>query len=392
MIYKIPSEYTALANAVKETIPHALKEASETDSPKSFPEKTLQILKNSNMLTACISSDFGGKNLGLKVGSNHALLTILTLIGSGNLVVGRIIEGHFNAQFLIDRFGTLEQKKRFAKDSFDGKLFGVWNTQAEDGVTLKFEKGRYFLNGSKTFATGSDYVFRPIVTAAQKKGTWQMCVVNLDEVAVKSNSDWWNPMGMKATRSYKVTFKNTPIPKNNLLGKNGDFYEQPMFSGGSVRFSAVQLGAAETLLAETILYLQKLKRTEDHFQKVRIGQMRILINSGNQWLKSAADYMDLFMGDPSAENSALLLDQSNMVRTAIDEICTEVMNFCQQCIGARGLNKPHHFERIIRDLTTYLRQPAPDHCLLEVGRFALGDQPREKRSLIKTLKKWINLK
>lgn len=391
MLHKESSEYSDLIKSVKEMIPYSLTEASETDSPKLFPEKTLQILKNLNLLTASVSSDFGGKNLGLKSGSNDALLTILKLIGAGNLVVGRIIEGHINAQILINQFGTVKQKERFAKDSFDGKLFGVWNTQAEDGVLLKFKKDRYYLNGSKTFATGTGYVSRPIVTAAQQKGSWQMCIINLDEVAVQTDASWWSPMGMKATRSFKVTFKDTPVDQNNLLGIDGNYYEQPLFSGGSVRFSAVQLGAAETLLAETILYLQKLKRNEDHFQKTRIGQMRILINSGNQWLKSAADHMDVFIHEPSKKNAALFLDHSNMVRTAVDEICTQTMILCQQCIGARGLNKPYHFERIIRDLNTYLRQPAPDHTLLEIGKFALGESPQIKNSLIQILKRWTKL-
>ena len=81
-----------------------------------------------------------------------------------------------------------------------------------------------------------------------------------------------------------------------------------------------------------------------------------------------------------------------MVRIAIDEICTEIMMLCQKCIGARGLNKPHHFERIIRDLNTYIRQPAPDHTLLEIGKFALGETPPVKNSFIKNIKKWIKLK
>ena len=393
MLSKTLLEYSDIIEDVKENIPNSLLEASETDSPNLFPKKTLQFFKNINLLTASISSDFGGRDLGLKSGSNRALLTILKLIGSGNLVIGRIVEGHFNAQLLIDRYGTFEQKKRFAKDSFDGKLFGLWNTQAEDGVSMKFEKGCYHLNGSKTFATGTDYISRPIVTASsQKKGSWQMCIVDLDEVSLKTDSTWWNPMGMKATRSYKVNFNNISVPPKNLLGIDGNYYEQPYFSSGSVRFSAVQLGAAEMLLAETVLYLQKLNRTDEPFQKMRIGQMRILIHSGNHWLKAAAESMDLFTIDPSSQNSDSLLDQSNMVRIAIDDICTEIMALCQKCVGARGLNKPYHFERIIRDLNTYLRQPAPDHTLLEIGRFALGENRPAKHSFVKRLKKWITWK
>ena len=63
-----------------------------------------------------------------------------------------------------------------------------------------------------------------------------------------------------------------------------------------------------------------------------------------------------------------------MTRIAIEQICTEVMQLCVKCIGARGLNKPYHFERIIRDLTTYLRQPSPDAVLADVGNHALNSK------------------
>lgn len=365
------SDFSDFIQVAKSSVPQFLSEASKTDSTELFPEKSLQFLTSSNFLTACISSEFGGKNLGIEAGSNTALLTVLKWIGAGNLVLGRILEGHFNAQILIHQFGTPGQKRKFAEDAFEGKLFGVWNTQGNDGTFLKAENGHFYLNGSKIFATGIGYVSRPVVTAALPDGSLQMCIVPLDEIAAKTDESWWNPLGMRATRSFKITFENAVIPAGNLLGKPGNYYEEPSFRGGSVRFSAVQLGAAEILLKETIHFLQTLKRTEDPFQKMRIGEMSILMESGNHWLRSAAESLDLYRNESSPENAELYLNKAQMFRTATDEICTKMMNLCQQCIGARGLNTPYHFERIIRDLSTYLRQPAPDHTLAEVGRFAL---------------------
>ena len=39
--------------------------------------------------------------------------------------------------------------------------------------------------------------------------------------------------------------------------------------------------------------------------------------------------------------------------------------------GAHGLLQPHRFERVVRDLTMYLRQPAPDQTLAAVGRASI---------------------
>lgn len=346
----------------------ALDEATETDAVFSFAEKTLAQITSANLLTASMPNKYGGHNLGLVPGTNLALLSILKHVGRGNLVMGRVLEGHINAQLLIHQFGSAKQKKCFAAAAVKGKLFGVWNTQAEDGTVLtKNKKGIYHLTGSKTFATGSDYVTRPIVTAVKKDGSWQMCIVPIEEVDVISDPNWWNPMGMKASRSFKITFAKAPIEKINMLGSAGQYYQQPGFSSGSVRFAAVQLGAAEQLLDETRTYLISLNRIKDPFQNTRLGQMAILVESGNLWLKAVAGRMDHYMENPTKSEEKKLMIYVNMMRTAMEQICIDIMNICQKCVGARGLNKPYHFERIIRDLSTYLRQPAPDTVLAEVG-------------------------
>lgn len=364
-----------LLNFARNILPESLKEAELTDAVDLFPEKTLNTIKRSDLFTAALDSNNGGLNLGSISGTNDPLLKILKSIGSGNLVIGRVLEGHINAQLLIHQFGTESQQKRYAVDAFSGKLFGVWNTQAQDGTSLTVtDNGDYILNGSKTFATGTDHVSRPIITASLADGSWQMLIVPLDEIEKNVDSNWWDPMGMKASRSYKMSFENVIISKNHLLGDPNDYYSQPQFSGGAVRFAAVQLGAAEMLLEETIKYLISLNRADDPYQKMRLGEMTIAITSGNQWIEGVAKKMDAYMENSSVENAEIFLSYTNMMRTAIEKICTEVMALCQKCVGARGLNKPYHFERIIRDLNTYLRQPAPDASLADVGKFAVQSE------------------
>lgn len=378
------TDYSELLLSCEGVAQQALLECSETDSTDSFPVKTLELLRKSPILTACISSDFGGLNLGLVPGSNFALLTLLKYIGSGNLVMGRVLEGHMNAQLLIAQFGTESQKSRFAVDAKGGNLFGVWNTQAQDGTFLTHsEAGQYLLNGSKTFATGTGFVFRPIITAEMPDGSWQMCVVHLDEIDAEIDSRWWNPMGMKSSRSYKISFSDAVIENGNLLGKSGDYYQQPAFSGGAIRFAAVQLGAAEALLNLTRKYLQELNRVDDPYQKMRLGEMAIAVESGNLWMKGAAEQLDNLMFDSNAQKTEQFLAYADMMRTAIEQICTDVMALCQKSVGARGLNKPYHFERIIRDLNTYLRQPAPDLSLANVGKYVL-------ESTVSSAELWTN--
>jgi len=64
---------------------------------------------------------------------------------------------------------------------------------------------------------------------------------------------------------------------------------------------------------------------------------------------------------------------ANLTRTAIAEACVRVIDIVERSIGMRGLLQPHPIERIGRDLTLYLRQPAPDAAIAGAGAYVLDD-------------------
>ena len=103
-----------LISRAKKIGDEAFAEAAITDSTEKFPVKTLEKIFENGLLTAPLPNKFGGVGLGLESGTNYALLRILKHFGRGNLVVGRVYEGHFNALLLINLFGTSEQIERFA--------------------------------------------------------------------------------------------------------------------------------------------------------------------------------------------------------------------------------------------------------------------------------------
>lgn len=354
----------------------ALIEAAETDFVESFPAKTLKNIIEAKLHAAPLPTKLGGVGLGLENDTTLEMLRLLKYFGYGNPVIGRVYEGHYNALLLLKLFATEKQFQTYAADVVkNNKIFGVWNTEAADGVKIfPTENGKFRLEGFKIFATGVNYVERPIVNGAMPDGGWQMCVVPMEKVQTKIDSSWWNPLGMKSTRSFRVDFTGVELTKDDLIGKPNDYYSQPHFSGGAIRFAAVQFGAAEAIFDETRKYLQKLNRTDDLFQQSRLGEMAIQVESGNLWLEGAARSFESYRQNPTANNSEKFLAYANMMRTAIEQICQNVMLLCERSIGARGLNKPLHFERIIRDLTIYLRQPAPDAALAAAGKYVLDNK------------------
>ena len=359
--------------AAKQIMQNAFADAAANDSENRFPSATIEKIRAANLFAAPLPEKFGGGGLGLENGTNLEMLRLHKFFGYGNLVVGRVFEGHYNALLLIKLFGTNEQFKKYAADVTEkNKIFGVWNTEAADGA--RFEPiggGKFRMTGAKIFATGVDYVERPIVNGALPDGGWQMCVVPMEKVKTKTDASWWNPLGMKSSRSFRVDFTGVEVGEKDFIGAANDYYRQPYFSGGAIRFAAVQLGGAEAIFDLTREYLQKLNRADDPYQKMRLGEMAIRIESGSLWLAGAAKKLNEYERNPNDERGEKFLIYAAMMRTAIEQICQDVMLFCERSIGARGLNKPFHFERIIRDLTIYLRQPAPDAALAEVGGFVL---------------------
>jgi alkylation response protein AidB-like acyl-CoA dehydrogenase len=354
--------------------------AAKIDCHGAFPVREFERIAAARLLAVPLLPEYGGLGLGIDASLMHETLVLLKKIGWGNLAVGRIYEGHVNALQLVQTFGTPEQIARFATDARDGhKIFGVWNAEAEDGLTvIPQDNGRYRLQGSKTFCSGAGYVERPFVNGALPDGGWQMCIVPMERVETFSYPDWWQPAGMRATASHKIDFSNVELDRTAAIGKPGDYNRQPWLNAGAIRFAAVQLGGAEALFDLTREYLHSLDRTTDPHQQTRIGQMAIAIESGNLWLKGAAeiiaDYAPMFGGSPYQEypNSDRLIAYVNMARTAIEQICMETIQLCERCVGTRGLMPPYPMERIIRDLTLYLRQPGFDSSLQSAAKYTLA--------------------
>jgi alkylation response protein AidB-like acyl-CoA dehydrogenase len=361
--------------------------AHKIDVNGAFPQQEFEKIAQAGLLAAPLAKELGGWGAGIDANTTFNTLKLLKQIGYGNLAVGRIYEGHINALQLIQTFGNSEQVAKYASDARDtyggklrAKLFGVWNAEAADGVKIiPLSNGKYRLEGCKTFCTGCGYVERPFVNGVLPDGSWQMCIVPMDEVKTVSDASWWQPCGMRATASYKVDFTGVELTEINLIGKPGDYYRQPWLSAGVIRFAAVQLGGAEALFDRTRQYLQELNYTNDPYQKERLGKMAIAIESGNLWLRGSADmvaaYAPVFGGYPHLphEQANQLVAYTNMVRTAIEQICIDVMQMCERSVGTRGLMPPNPMERIIRDLTLYLRQPAFDASLANVGQYVLTE-------------------
>jgi alkylation response protein AidB-like acyl-CoA dehydrogenase len=171
---------------------------------------------------------------------------------------------------------------------------------------------------------------------------------------------------MEATDSYTVQFDGIALAPDALIGRPGDYYAEPTFTSGGMRFSAVQLGAAQALFNATVDFLRGQGRGNDPFQLQRLGQLAVLMESADQWLARASEWLEESFADASS-----IAAQAHMMRIATEQICTRVMELVEVSVGARGLTMPEPFARTIRDLQMYLRQGGFDHAFQVAGQYAI---------------------
>ena len=341
-------------------------EAGEVDVDDGFPTRSIEFLRNGGWLLP-ERAHADGRNAGRR----PSLFDRLASVGRGSLPVGRIYEGHVNAMLLVEAYGSSTQRARYAVEAADGHLFAVWNTEAAGGVTLRRVAGGVELQGGKAFCTAAGHATRAVVTGNDDDRARWMVVVDLERAAPALDRSFWRPLGMRPTASAAVDFSGVRVAADEVLGGPNDYYREPMFSTGAARFAAVQLGGAEAVFDETRAFLRRVGRTDDPYQRARLGEMAMRVASGRHWVEAAAAR---FATDAPARPARDAADVAfvHLMRTAIEDVCLRVLQLAERSVGARGLLRPEPFERMHRDLTHYLRQGAPDASLAAAGAWSLA--------------------
>jgi len=372
MIYQAKaSAFEDVHADVEETLQKIESIADAGDETPQAPVREFQWLAEAGLLEIVLP----GAALDFNEGHTSELLMLLKRIGKANLSIGRIYEGHINTLYLIHLYGTENQKHTwYNKVTNENALFGVWNTQVGNGINFISSEDELNIQGSKTFCSGAEIVTHALITGNIKTTTrtgWQMMILQMDKLEDnRIDRSTWQTMGMKASGSYTVDFSGYTVDEQELLGTPGQYLGQPYFNGGAIRFAAVQLGGAEAIASHTLAYLTGMGRTDDPIQKMRLASIMTEITTGNLWIEQAGRNYDSWSHQP--ERNADLIAFANMTRTVIEEIGIKVMNESNRCVGARGLMPPFSLGRLNRDLTFYLRQPAPDATRINVAEYFIN--------------------
>jgi butyryl-CoA dehydrogenase len=345
MIQKMVREF-----AEKEIAPIA----AELDEKGEYPTKTLEKMAKLGLLGIIIPAEYGGAGL-----DTISYTITIEEISRKCASTGVITSVHNSlVAWPIMKYGTDEQKKKYLPILAKGEKIGAFaGTEPNAGsdlgamqTTAVLKGNKYIINGDKTFITsGSEagiiIVFAVTDKEAGSKGISAFIVENsMKGFKVGSIFD---KLGINANLVSELIFENMEVPKENLLGKEGDGFKIALstLDGGRVGIAAQAVGIAQACLDESIEYSkqrQQFGRPISKFQAIQwmIADMATRTEAARFLVYNAAHQKD--QGGRFSKEAAMakLFASENAMESAIKAV---------QIHGGYGYTKEYTVERLFRD-------------------------------------------
>ena len=341
---------TAKKIATQRIAPHA----EEIDVSGEFSWDIVELLGNQGFLSILLPEAYGGMD-GDITSLCIAVEEIAKVCGASSLLV--LVQGVGTMPIMIA--GNDEQKKKyFDRISSENHLvaFGLTEPDAgSDAASLKTKavsQGDHFvLNGRKCFITngGVASLYSTFATTDPEKGIKGISAILIEKgTEGLSSGKPEDKMGMRGSNTTDVVFEDCTVPKENLLGEEGQGWEIAMKSLNMSRpaVGAQAVGIAEGALDIAVNYAnerQQFGAPISKFQGIRfmLADMATQIEAARSLVYRTAAAIDSGEGD-----SDML---SAMAKYFASDVAMKVTTDAVQILGGYGYMREYKVERMMRD-------------------------------------------
>jgi alkylation response protein AidB-like acyl-CoA dehydrogenase len=343
----------ALTFAAENLAPNAV----EWDESKHFPVDVMREGAALGMGGVYVAEDVGGSGL-----SRLDAALIFEALATGCPTVSAYMSIHNMSAWMIDRYGSDEQRQRFLpKLCTMEHLASYCLTEpgaGSDAAALKTRAVRdgdhYVVNGAKQFISGagvSDIYVTMVRTSEGGASGISTLVVEKDTPGLSFGANE-RKMGWNAQPTRQVIFEDARVPVANRLGDEGIGFKIAMsgLDGGRLNIGACSLGGAQAALDKSLAYAADRKafgqRLAD-FQALqfKLADMATELECARTLLWRAAAALD-----------ARTLDATRLCAMA-KRIATDtgfaVANEALQIHGGYGYLADYGIEKIVRDLRVH---------------------------------------
>jgi alkylation response protein AidB-like acyl-CoA dehydrogenase len=357
-LFALPDDQIAVrdmaqAFAAEKLAPFAL----QWDETKHFPVETIREAAALGMGGIYIRDDVGGSGL-----SRLDAALIFEALARGCPTVSAYISIHNMAAWMIDSFGSVDQRTRYLPKlcsmqhlaSYCLTEPGSGSDAAALRTTARREGEFYVLNGTKQFISGAgagDLYVVMVRTGGEGPNGISTLVVegNTPGISLGANE---RKMGWNAQPTRAVIFENARVPVANRLGDEGMGFRIAMagLDGGRLNIGACSLGGAQAALDAALAYTRERKafgKRLDEFQALqfRLADMATELEAARMFLYSAAAAYD--RGD------ADVTMRCAMAKRFATDVGFEVANQALQLHGGYGYLSEYGVEKIVRDLRVH---------------------------------------
>ena len=354
------------------------------DQQNEFPEEAVRKLGQLGLMGIPYPKEYGGA--GLDVLSYAIAVEELARVDGG---AGVILSAHVSlGSWPIFAYGTEEQKQKYLVSLAKGEKIGAFgltepNAGSDAGgteTTAVLKGDHYVLNGGKIF-----------ITNAPKADTYVVFAVTTPDIGTKGISafivekgwkgfyfgDHYDKMGIRSSTTAELIFDNVEVPKENLLGKEGDGFKIAMstLDGGRIGIGAQALGIAQGAYENALAYAKERIQFGKPvgFQQAvsfKLADMATKLRCARMLVYSAAELKEAH--EPYAKEAA-------MAKLYASDIALEVTNDALQIHGGAGFMKGMEVERAYRDAKiTTIYEGTNEIQRVVIASHILGKPPKSE--------------
>jgi butyryl-CoA dehydrogenase len=328
--------------------------AKSVDEEERFPVETVELLGKYGLLGLPFPKEFGGVGADTK-----AYIDTVRMISKDCATTGVIISAHTSlCASPIFMFGNDAQKAKYLTKLNKGDYLGAFGltepgagTDASQQQTKAVDFGDYYeLTGSKIFITNAGYADVYIIFAMTQP---ELGLKGISAFIVEKDIKGFTvgpkekKMGIKGSSTCELIFQKARVPKENLLGKEGQGFKIAMqtLDGGRIGIAAQALGIAEGAFERAVSYVKtrtQFNRPLSKFQNTQfvIADLKTQIEAARALLYQAVADKD--------ENRNYTVSAA-MAKLYCSKVAVEVSDKAIQLMGGYGYIRDYEVERYLRD-------------------------------------------
>lgn len=341
--------------AEKEIVPFA----SEWDENESFPAEAIKKIGELGFLGVVFPEEYGGAGLSYM---DYAL--VVEELARADASVGITVSAHISlCSNHIYEQGTEEQKQKYLTRLAAGEWLGGWsltepNAGSDAGgtqTTAVLDGDEWVLNGSKTFTTNGTVCDVAIAMAVTGKEKGKH---GISAFIIPKGTTGFRPgkkerkLGHRASDTSEMIFENCRVPKENLLGDQGEGFVASLkvLDGGRIGIASLALGIAQASFECARDYAKERRqfgKPIGSFQAIRfkLSDMATQIDAARLLIQRAAYLKD---------QGKRVTKEGAMAKLFASEVAVRAAEEAVQILGGYGYTRDYPAERYYRDakLTT----------------------------------------